>query len=206
MIQPVVLVGGKSARFGRDKLREPVAAMGSFSGVREEWLVDRPIAALREVFGARVALAGECEVEVSRRGDLVIEDRYPGVGPIGGIVSALEEGTRQGWDGVFVLAGDLPRVGAREVRLVMEAADRAAAAWAVLGETDRIEACVGVYRVTALGALRARIETGNNRLREALPRERLALVRLDAAAMVNVNRPEDLAVTDTPPHTGSRST
>ncbi len=52
-IQPVVLVGGRSTRFGRDKLREPV-------GCAREPLVQRPIRALRAVFGPRVMLVGEC--------------------------------------------------------------------------------------------------------------------------------------------------
>ena len=59
LIQPVVLVGGKSRRFGRDKLREPIGES------RAEWLVDRPIRALREVFGARVAVVGECDADVA---------------------------------------------------------------------------------------------------------------------------------------------
>src|SRR5262245_59553696 len=86
VFQPIVLVGGKSTRFGRDKLREVVG---------DGWLVDRPIAALREVFGARVAVVGECDDEVAQRGDRVITDRFPGVGPIGGIVSALEVGQEE---------------------------------------------------------------------------------------------------------------
>ena len=52
-IQPIVLVGGSSRRFGRDKLREPVAGPDGSVG----WLVDRPIAALRGVFG-RVVMGG----------------------------------------------------------------------------------------------------------------------------------------------------
>ncbi len=80
-IQPIVLVGGSSRRFGRDKLREPLGG---------GWLVDRPIAALREVFGGHVRLVGACHPEVARRGDGVIPDSHPGTGPVGGIVSALE--------------------------------------------------------------------------------------------------------------------
>jgi molybdopterin-guanine dinucleotide biosynthesis protein A len=86
-IQPVVLVGGKSRRFGRDKLKEVVGAGGV-------WLVDRPIGALRAVFGARVAVVGECDAGVAARADMVIEDTRPGVGPIGGILSALEASAR----------------------------------------------------------------------------------------------------------------
>ena len=54
-IQPVVLVGGQSSRFGRDKLIE---------SVHGELLVSRPINALRAVFGNRVAIVGECDQQV----------------------------------------------------------------------------------------------------------------------------------------------
>ena len=183
-IEPIVLVGGKSTRFGRDKLREPVGGGA--------WLVDRPIAALREVFGPRVAMVGDCDDEVARRGDRVITDRYPGVGPIGGIVSALEAGEEEGWGGVFVLAGDLVRIGAGEVRAILEVARKEAGAWAVLGETDQVEACIGVYRVGALSVLKERIAAGNFRLHEAIPVGKRILVQVDATAAGNVNRVEDL--------------
>jgi len=183
-IEPIVLVGGKSTRFGRDKLREPLG--------NGDWLVDRPIAALREVFGPPVAVVGECDEAVARRGDVVIADRYPGVGPIGGIVSALESGEAAGWTAVFVLAGDLVRIGAGQVRAILEAARKDPGAWAVLGETDRVEVCVGVYRAEALSSLKRRIAAGDNRLHGAIPAERRALVRVDAEAVGNVNRPEDL--------------
>ncbi len=183
-IQPVVLVGGRSRRFGRDKLREPVAGAQG-----EVWLVDRPIQALAAVFGARVAAVGACDPEVAGRAHLVIEDRYPGAGPIGGVVSALEgAGTA-----VFVLPGDLPRVTAEAVRLVLAAAGEAGDAAAVLaGSAEAPEPCFGVYRLAALPYLKRAMEEGRHALREALPAEMVRFVSAPEECVVNANTPADL--------------
>jgi molybdenum cofactor guanylyltransferase len=138
-IQPIVLVGGASRRFGRDKLLEPLE-----HGDRDERLVDRAVAALRGVFGARVAAVGRCDPAVAARFDRVIEDRYPGMGPAGGIVSAL----LQTGGPVFVLAGDLPGITVAAVRAVCEVSRSplAARALAVLAYSTALEPCVGLYR------------------------------------------------------------
>jgi molybdopterin-guanine dinucleotide biosynthesis protein A len=185
-VQPIVLVGGQSKRFGRDKLREPLRG-----GRPGEVLVDRPIAALRAVFGSRVACVGECHSDVSSRADLAIPDRYPGVGPIGGILSALEETGGE----VFVLAGDLARITAGVVRQILDRARDEHEEWAVLARTTRIEPCIGLYRPAAAVALRARLTSGRDAsLFDAIAAERLITVPVDAGVAANVNTPADLAV------------
>jgi molybdopterin-guanine dinucleotide biosynthesis protein A len=189
-IVPVVLVGGRSVRFGRDKLREPLPhEVGAPAGAL---LVDRPIAALRAVFGPVVAVVGKCDAAVAGRADRRIEDRYPGAGPIGGIVSALE-GTG---GAVFVLAGDLAWITEGVVRRVVgapEVAGAGAGVWAILGKTDRLEPCVGIYRQGATDCLRAAIMDGRRALHLAIPPERLLTVHLDAQDVRNVNSPRDLS-------------
>jgi molybdopterin-guanine dinucleotide biosynthesis protein A len=179
-IQPVVLVGGRSRRFGRDKLREPVGG---------GWLVDRPITALREVFGPRVGVVGPCDPAVAARADLVIPDRYPGIGPTGGILSALEE---TGGD-IFVLAGDLPRITAEAVQLIVKRGAEGPGAWAVLADSGRLEPCIGLYRASCLGPLRERIGDGQAaRLWDLVPAEHLIRVAIPAALAANVNTPDNL--------------
>ncbi len=185
-VQPIVLVGGRSRRFGRDKLREPVGdERGGGSG---EWLVDRPIRALREVFGARVALVGECDPAVAARGDGVIADVWPGAGPAGGVLSALD--ATQG--DVFVLAGDLLGVTAASVRAVMAEAERSGEAWAVLARSDHPEPCIGLYRRILVEALRMRLREGRGSLHDLVPAERVRLVGIDPAEAVNINTPGGL--------------
>lgn len=177
--QPIVLVGGRSQRFGRDKLREPHG---------DGWLVDRAINALRTVFGPKVLLAGPCDPQVARRGDGVIHDLTPHAGPLGGIASALAQ-----YRALFVLPGDLPNVNAHLVRTLAHDAAQHPDAWAVLAHTGAPEPCVGVYRAAALETLRGRLAQGLRGLHDALPAQHVRWMPCDPAVLRNANRPEDLA-------------
>ncbi|MBX3358690.1 MAG: molybdenum cofactor guanylyltransferase [Phycisphaeraceae bacterium] len=184
-IQPVVLAGGRSSRFGRDKLREPI---GPDEGGR--WLIDVPIKALRDVFGGGVVLVGDCDPEVAARSDRVIADCYPGTGPIGGVVSALEATDLD----VFVLAGDMPAVTPDVVRAILNKAGRSPTMWAVLASTDghRPEPCFGVYRQASRAALRSRLTTGGDRsLHAALPPDRVVHVLVPERIAANINTSDD---------------
>ncbi|USN99616.1 MAG: molybdenum cofactor guanylyltransferase [Phycisphaeraceae bacterium] len=178
LIQPVVLVGGKSRRFGRDKLREPIGG---------EALVSRPIAALRAVFGPCVGLVGACDPAVAALGDLVIPDPYPGVGPAGGVLAALEHAG----GAVFVLSGDLPAITPGVVRSILDAASDSPGAHACLGFTGRPEPCIGLYRPTAIGVLRASAARGGG-LGRAIDKANLVLVPIAPRTAQNINRREDL--------------
>jgi molybdenum cofactor guanylyltransferase len=185
-IQPVVLVGGRSRRFGRDKLREPLDSAGS------EWLVDRPIRALREVFGPRVALVGDCDGEVAARADLIIPDPYPGRGPAGGILAALEAVSGAGGD-ILVLPGDLPGITSRSIRRLIGEAASHPAAWTILAATSGPEPCIGIYRQAARQVLAQRVGAGEFRLHDLAPKDCRRFVPIDAAEATNLNTPEDLA-------------
>lgn len=179
--QPIVLVGGQSLRFGRDKLREPVGPGGL------EWLVDRPIRALRDVFGGRVALVGACDPDVAARADLVIPDRYPGVGPAGGILSALEHSAGE----VFVLAGDLSGITSASVRAILVAAS-GSDAWIVLGAAGGVQPCIGLYRQVVRPLFVERLLAGRRSVHDLVSAERLLLVPIGVDEARNVNRPDEL--------------
>lgn len=179
-VQPIVLVGGQSRRFGRDKLQEPWGSDGRV-------LVQFPIEALRAVFGHRVKLVGACDSAVERLADGVIPDLHPGTGPIGGIVSALAH-----WAGpVFVLAGDMPAFGAAEVSDLLAHAELHSAAHAVWACTDRLHPCAGVYTQHARPTLEACLSSGSRSLLTALDRTAICQVRVGSEAAANVNRPRD---------------
>jgi molybdopterin-guanine dinucleotide biosynthesis protein A len=184
-IQPIVLVGGASRRFGRDKLREPIR-QDHRGGV---FLVEHPISVLREVFGPIVAVVGACHESVRQRADRIIPDPYPGVGPVGGILAALEHAG----SAVFVLAGDLSRIDDQTVRRILAVATDSPASWAVLGRGSRPEPCIGLYRRPMRELLRDRMGRGVYRLHDAVPTDRLAMVPINPSATANVNRPEDIA-------------
>lgn len=177
-VQPIVLVGGRSRRFGRDKLREPWGSDGRV-------LVQYPIDALRRVFGRRVKLVGACDPAIELLADGIIPDLHPGVGPIGGVVSALAH-----WSGpIFVLAGDMPCFGDREIAEILVEAARRPAAHAVLACTDRLHACAGVYTQHARPALETRLSSANYALVMALEPTAICQVPVCREAAANVNVP-----------------
>ena len=178
-IDPVVLTGGMSTRFGRDKLCERLDD--------GRMLIDRPVAALRAVFGPRVAIVGACDPLVRTRADRVIDDPYPGVGPIGGIVAALQDSPRD----VFVLAGDLPAIEPAHIRQILGVAGLWPGAHAVLARTDRLEPLIGLYRRVCLPVLLQRLERGERSLHDAIAAVHRRDVPLASEAAQNINTTVD---------------
>ncbi|MEY3023611.1 MAG: hypothetical protein RJA16_437 [Planctomycetota bacterium] len=187
-LAPAVLAGGRSRRFGRDKLREEIA------GRR---MIEHPIAALRAVFGPRVAIVGDCDPAVQSAGDAWIPDEHPGIGPMGGIATALRRLDRP----VLVIAGDLPTIDAATIRRLgaaFLATSRTRVAIAVTGEGDlvRRHPCAAVYAPAALAMLEERIRRERYSLLamiDSLEPDHVAAVPCDAARLANVNEPADLA-------------
>lgn len=187
-LTPVVLCGGQSRRFGSNKLL--AALPGS-----DQQMIDRPVAALRSLFGNRVLLCGHCAPEVLRHADGQIEDPYPGIGPAGGVLAALEACPA----GVFVLSGDLPWIDSETVRVLCEAYGSAAATIgegrlvAVLARSEVVEPCIGIYTFAACEFLRAAAASDHPPpLHALIPPHRRLLVDVVAGKVRNVNRPEEL--------------
>lgn len=172
-LHPVVLVGGRSSRFGRDKLREPLAG--------GEWLVDRAIAALREATGRPVTLIGPCDPEVAARGDAWLDDAHSGQGPAGGLLTALEQ-----LGDVFVLAGDLPRVVPSALAPLIAAASEAPDALVV---RVRDEPLVAIYRRALAPRLAARLAAGRRALHDLAAEHERIEVEAPESALVNANTP-----------------
>lgn len=160
-----VLVGGKSRRLGADKV-------GLFAG--------RVIDALRA--------AGAAEVLEVGRGELA--DERDGLGPLGGIATALRVATE---DVVVVLACDLPDVRAEGIRAVVGAlAGAGAAADVAMPPGEPLHAA---WRRAARPAVLAAIDAGTLAVRAALDRLRVVEVDVDPRWLRNVNTPADLVQT-----------
>ena len=179
-ITPVVLVGGQSERFGRNKLLEPV---------RGRALVLIPIEALRSVFGPRVAVVGACDPRVAAAADVVIDDPYPGLGPVGGICAALEGA---GGD-VFVCAGDLVAIDAGTILTVLAEAASHRDTLACLAHDGRVHSTLGLYRHGCLPHFERAIRDNTLRLRSILPEGSAVHAAAPQSATRNINRPEDLS-------------
>jgi molybdenum cofactor guanylyltransferase len=187
-LAPVVLVGGRSRRFGRDKLQETVA------GRR---LVEHPIAALREVFGPRVAIVGDCDLPVRAAGDVWVPDEHPGIGPMGGIATALRRLDRA----VLVLAGDMPAIDAATVLAIAEACFASPPARIVLattgdGERTRRHPCAAIYTHSMQEVLGQAIRRERFSLLAAIDEldpAQVTQVACEARCLANINEPSDVA-------------
>jgi molybdopterin-guanine dinucleotide biosynthesis protein A len=123
---------------------------------------------------------------------LGISDLYPGEGPLGGILTALQH-TAAEWN--LIVACDMPKVDTAFLRRLLDAA-RESDADALLpcGPSGLVEPLCAVYHKRALARISARFDRGMRRITAGL--EGLSLVTLKVAEVVqfqNLNTPEDWA-------------
>jgi len=161
------------ARMGRDKARLPFRGGGLAEAVAREV----------GLAAGNSTLVGHAELEG-------IPDRYPGEGPMGGILTALRHSSTD-WN--LIVACDMPGVSAEFLGRLRAAAERTNA-FAVLpyGPDGRPEPLCAAWRRLAFPALEAAFERGIRKVTAAL--EGLEVARLDVAEVAifqNVNTPED---------------
>ena len=178
-IQPVVLVGGKSSRFGRDKLVEQVNGHA---------MVSAPINALRAVFGARVAIVGQCDEQIAQLADATIDDPYPGLGPVGGVCAALE-GARSD---IFVLAGDLVSIDEHTIRTIIAESIEHPQAICLLAHDGRRHPTVGLYRAGCVEHFQQALADEKLKLGMVLDQESVHHVHVNSIALRNINHPDEL--------------
>ncbi|MBL4809636.1 MAG: molybdenum cofactor guanylyltransferase [Phycisphaerales bacterium] len=177
-IQPVVLVGGRSLRFGRDKLIEPVDGSP---------MVASPINTLRRIFGSRVAIVGRCNDQIATLADEVIDDPYPGMGPAGGICAALEHACSD----IFICAGDLISIDDQTIGAIINASTQDQSSLAFLAKSDRLHPTIGLYRSQCAPIFKDAIKQGKLKLGMVLDQQSICAVQVDPMAVRNINRPED---------------
>jgi molybdopterin-guanine dinucleotide biosynthesis protein A len=153
---------------------------------------------LAESVAAAVARAAGCATFVGHP-DLYqslgfpgIEDRYPGEGPLGGILTALGD-TKVDWN--LITACDMPAITSAFLIELLEAAESAEADSLVpVGPEGRLEPLCAVYHRRALKGLEARFAAGVRKISVAL--EAVRAVRfpvLEVSCFQNVNTPEEWA-------------
>jgi molybdopterin-guanine dinucleotide biosynthesis protein A len=173
-----VLAGGRSSRMGRDK------ALLTLDG---EPLVKRAIRKLSEIC-AEVAIAGGTE-DLNQFGR-VVPDVNPGCGPLGGIVSALEQSSFE-WN--LFLAVDAPFVPVSTLKaLLLMAAGFPGVCIMPRAQGLRQPLCA-VYSRNALGVLREELAAGRWKVVPAI--EAAGSVKEvdfeDAKWFANLNTPEE---------------
>ncbi len=191
-VSGLVLAGGRSTRFGRDKLREPIdgrpllhLAVSALAAVCDEVIVAGP----RDL-GALPRLP---EVRVPLR---VVSDAEAYGGPLVGLRAGLEAAR---FPVVLVVGGDMPHLVQPLLRALVGALGRGADA-AALREHGELRPLPCAIRVSVLPALVRQLATGRRSLREflaALPARTIDEGEWRAldpagASLWDVDRPEDL--------------
>jgi molybdenum cofactor guanylyltransferase len=188
-VEPIaafILAGGKSSRMGQDK---------AFLELEGETLLARAME-LAATVASDVRLVGDPQklLPFGR----VVEDVFPGRGPLGGIHAALTSSTA---DLNLVLAVDLPFVETRFLAYLLSAASQSGAVVTVPQAVGGWQPLCAVYRrefgaiaeralrkrKNKIDALFAQIET------RVVGKDELARMGFSAEMFRNLNTPEDIA-------------
>ena len=182
----LVLAGGQSKRMGHDKALIRVDGETQLS--RAVRLLDTFV---KRVFvSTRADQADESERSRFER----IIDRYEDIGPIAGILSALEEHEGIGW---LVLACDLPNIDEATIRFLLDnrSADQPFSAFRSASDGLPEPLCA-YYAAGSESIIKAFIDDGVVCPRKMLIRSDTQLFdQPNPAALDNINTPEDLART-----------
>lgn len=146
-----ILAGGGSTRFGRDK------ALVEIGG---KPMLARMIELLQSVpMKGKVIAARE---KYSALGAEIVEDRWPGEGPLGGIITALEDAAKSAarpeWN--VILSCDMPFLTPEWTRYVATRAARSAAQVILPHSTGGPEPLCACWRTDAAETLRVAFEKG----------------------------------------------
>jgi molybdopterin-guanine dinucleotide biosynthesis protein A len=140
-----ILAGGKSSRFGSDK------AMIEIEG---QPLITRIAEALKPR-ASRITVVADVEGKYARLGLRTIADRIAGLGPVGGLLTAVEDCDSDGW--LLLASCDLVEVDAAWVDPLM--AGRNGTAVAVAFKAERWEPLFAIYHTRIHQQLRASAES-----------------------------------------------
>ena len=180
----LVLAGGKSKRMGRDKAlleRDGQSQLAYVMAVLEPLLE-------RVFVSTRAAQKDEPE----RRQFAQIIDRYDDMGPLAGILSAMDEYPEVDW---LVVACDLPNIGAETIRHLLAKRSSEHPFTAYVSSHDGLpEPLCAIYRSGCGETIRPFADDGIHCPRKILIRSDTFLIeQLDPASLDNVNTPDDLA-------------
>jgi len=180
----LVLSGGKSKRMGRDKalLARDGQSQLSFMVALLEPLVERVFVSTRD------DQSGEPE----RRQFAQIIDRYDAMGPLAGILSAMDEYPDADW---LVVACDLPNIDAETISHLRANVSPDHPFTAYVSSHDGLpEPLCAIYRAGSTETIREFAEQSIHCPRKILIRSDTHLIeQLDPASLDNINTPDDLA-------------
>lgn len=180
----LILAGGESRRMGSDKALLQHDGRSQLEHVADllERITDR-------VF---VSVRADQQNEPERKRHAQIVDRFEGIGPVAGILSAMLEYPQADW---LVVACDLPNVDAATLSCLLDKRSDTQPFTAYRSSHDGLpEPLCALYRAGSDGLIRAFVDDGVVCPRKILIRsDTLLLEQPDPGALDNVNTPEDLA-------------
>ena len=167
-----MLAGGKSCRFGGPKVLAPLsgAPMASW-GLSVLEAAGLAVGLISDEEGVEAALA------LPARPDL-----EAGLGPIGGLWTALQWASERGDDGVLLLGCDMPLVNEALVRAILDWDDAAPAVVPIGSEGP--EPLCALYRSTCVPEVERRLHSDDRSLRGLAKALGAAFIGEDAVARV----------------------
>ena len=153
------------------------------------------VAAALSVAGCSSIIAyGGNPDELAPLGIPVLPDRYPGSGPLGGVLGVLELfGAHEPRpDGVFVVACDLPALTGADLDALVKGAGDQPRVDVVVARTSSIEPTCAIWRLSAIERIRRCFDDGDRALHAMIERLDSHEVDTEPAALRNINTPEEL--------------
>jgi molybdopterin-guanine dinucleotide biosynthesis protein A len=180
----LVLAGGKSRRMGRDK-----ALLERNGQSQLAYLADLLENKVERVF---VSTRAEQQEDSERSRYACIVDRYEEMGPLAGILSAMEEYPDADW---LVVACDLPNVSDETIAHLLKncSADHPFTAY-VSSHDGLPEPLCAIYRAGSMNIIRRFSQEGIHCPRKILIRsDTFLLEQTNPHSLDNINTPDDLA-------------
>jgi molybdenum cofactor guanylyltransferase len=154
-----VLAGGGSTRFGRDKVLVEVGGTP---------MLRRMIELLRHVT-RQVKIVAKAN-KYATFGAEIVEDRWPGEGPLGGIITALEDATRSAarpeWN--LILSCDMPFLTRDWLAFLCERASRGKVQVIFPHSASGPEPLCACWQTAAVAKLRSGFESGVRKVTEGI--------------------------------------
>ena len=182
-----ILAGGRSTRMGRDKA-ELMLTLPSGERLTMLQLVNRT---LESVCDETLVVGGPARAGVNARR---VPDRFPGAGPLAGILSALLAASSEH---VFVVACDMPFVDSQAIKgLAALMDDHDAVVPRIQGRFETLHA---IYKTDCAAAIREVLDAGDRRVRSffslinlrVVTEQEFALIDPSGRSSMNVNYPEE---------------
>ncbi len=174
-----ILTGGKSRRMeGKDKLFLEFGGESFYHHIR------RALAPFSSVY---LSVSAENRLRCQSLSLPMVVDRFPDLGPMGGIYSGL---LACGESALFVVACDMPLIRRETVEQVVREYRRQVT---VVRSGSRLEPLFGIYPKTVLPVMEEMIRERNYRMRDLLSRTPAQVIPLEEnnPVAVNINTDEE---------------